>query len=162
MKIDLLEIRELHKVRELALKIWPIAYKEMISKEQIEYMLNWMYNQDALEQQHKEGHQFYLISDKDETQGFLDIEIEAENKRLKVHKLYVLTEKHGMGYGRILLHFAFEKAKTEGIKEVYLQVNRNNPAVNFYQKQGMRILETADFDIGNGYFMNDYIMSKEV
>jgi len=26
----------------------------------------------------------------------------------------------------------------------------------------MEIVETADFDIGNGFFMNDYIMSKKL
>jgi ribosomal protein S18 acetylase RimI-like enzyme len=53
-------------------------------------------------------------------------------------------------------------AKEAGLSDVYLQVNRNNPAVHFYQKQGMEIVETADFDIGNGFFMNDFIMSKKL
>jgi ribosomal protein S18 acetylase RimI-like enzyme len=39
-----------------------------------------------------------------------------------------------------------------------LNVNRNNKALGFYQKFGFVILREEDIDIGNGYFMNDYIM----
>jgi diamine N-acetyltransferase len=162
MKITRLEKVDLWKIKELAHQIWPEAYKEMISEEQITYMLHWMYDLTALETQFDVGHQFYIVEDKGERQGFLDIEIELSTQKLKVHKLYVLTDKHGMGYGRILLHYAFQLAKEAGLNDVYLQVNRNNPAVHFYQKQGMEIIETADFDIGHGFFMNDYIMSKNL
>jgi ribosomal protein S18 acetylase RimI-like enzyme len=162
MKITRLEKNDLSKIKELAHQIWPVAYKEMISEEQINYMLDWMYDVSALEKQCDEGHQFYIVEDKGERQGFLDVEVELNSQKLKVHKLYVLTDKHGMGYGRILLHYAFQLAKEAGLSDVYLQVNRNNPAVHFYQKQGMEIVETADFDIGNGFFMNDFIMSKKL
>ena len=43
--------------------------------------------------------------------------------------------------------------------ELQLQVNRNNSAKDFYLKFGFTILYEADFEIGNGYFMNDYVMS---
>ena len=36
--------------------------------------------------------------------------------------------------------------------------NRNNKAVGFYQQMGFTIRETADIEIGNGFYMNDYIM----
>ena len=43
-----------------------------------------------------------------------------------------------------------------------LNVNRNNNAVSFYRKMGMEILGQGDFDIGSGYYMNDYIMSLDL
>ena len=39
-----------------------------------------------------------------------------------------------------------------------LNVNRNNKALQFYQHMGMRKLREGDFPIGNGYYMNDYII----
>lgn len=43
-----------------------------------------------------------------------------------------------------------------------LNVNRSNPAVAFYEKMGMYKASQGDFHIGNGYYMNDYIMAMEI
>ena len=51
---------ELHLVTELSARIWPIAYSEIITQEQIKYMLNTMYSQQALEQNLSDGHVFLL------------------------------------------------------------------------------------------------------
>ena len=48
--------------------------------------------------------------------------------------------------------------KTKNAKALQLQVNRYNKARNFYENLGFTVLYKADFDIGNGYFMNDYVM----
>jgi hypothetical protein len=41
-------------------------------------------------------------------------------------------------------------------------VNRQNyKAINFYFKLGFKIQTVADFDIGNGYVMNDFVMVFE-
>jgi len=37
-------------------------------------------------------------------------------------------------------------------------VNRQNNAKNFYEKLGFVVIKEEDIDIGNGYFMNDYVM----
>lgn len=45
---------------------------------------------------------------------------------------------------------------------IRLQVNRSNyKAINFYFKKGFVIERAEDFDIGNGYFMNDFVMIKK-
>jgi ribosomal protein S18 acetylase RimI-like enzyme len=44
-------------------------------------------------------------------------------------------------------------------KTIRLTVNRQNfKSINFYFKLGFKIEKVADFDIGNGYFMNDFVM----
>ena len=35
-------------------------------------------------------------------------------------------------------------------------------AINFYKKNGFQIIREEDVDIGNGYYMNDYVMSKSI
>jgi hypothetical protein len=37
-------------------------------------------------------------------------------------------------------------------------VNRYNKAKDFYEKAGFKIIETVDIEIGNGFYMNDYVM----
>ena len=49
-----------------------------------------------------------------------------------------------------------------GAKKLSLNVNRQNQAAHFYQKAGFSITATEDIDIGNGYYMNDYIMEKDL
>jgi len=45
------------------------------------------------------------------------------------------------------------------IRSITLQVNRQNyKSVNFYFSVGFKIIQVADFDIGEGWQMNDFIM----
>jgi len=60
-----------------------------------------------------------------------------------------------------LLQKVCNHAKENGANTLQLQVNRNNIAVNFYKKHGFKIIAEEDFDIGNGYFMNDYVMELQ-
>ena len=39
---------------------------------------------------------------------------------------------------------------------------RSYKAVEFYRHQGMTILRQGDFDIGEGFYMNDYIMGLTI
>jgi catechol-2,3-dioxygenase len=46
------------------------------------------------------------------------------------------------------------------LNRVFLNVNRFNKAKNFYEKIGMNICKVEDIEIGNGYFMEDFVMEK--
>ena len=145
-------------VQALAHKIWPIAYKEILSQEQLDYMLNWMYSIESLTQQMQEGHHYFGIHEADEIIGFLDVQPNHPISVLKLNKIYVLPAFHGKGFGYELIQFAINFAKNEQQKTIELQVNRYNKSKDFYSKIGFTIKEEKDFDIGNGYFMNDYVM----
>ena len=54
-----LSIDEAPLVQALAHKIWPIAYKEILSQAQLDYMLNWIYSIESLTQQMQEGHHYF-------------------------------------------------------------------------------------------------------
>ena len=45
---------------------------------------------------------------------------------------------------------------------IKLNVNRESPTYGFYKHMGFYQYATRDFHIGNGYYMNDYIMRMEV
>lgn len=55
-----------------------------------------------------------------------------------------------------------EQVFPETYKDIIIHVNRYNKARTFYEHLGMSITKQGDYDIGNGYFMNDYIMEKEI
>ncbi len=80
-------------------------------------------------------------------------------KEVFLDKLYVKLDMHGRNIGGILLNEMMEQTGEE--QQIKLQVNRKNiKAINFYFKNGFRIERAADFDIGNGFFMNDFVMIK--
>ena len=156
----LLERDELSVVKSLAYDIWPRVYDYMISSEQISYMLSMMYNLDKLQQQWGEGVKFVVLEVEGMPQGFVSFEEKADC--IFLHKLYLRPEMQGQGFGKKLLLVAIDFALDSKKPRVELTVNRNNKSLEFYKSQGFQIKEEKDFDIGGGYFMNDYILSLAV
>ena len=77
--------------------------------------------------------------------------IDFEDKNKAMEKVIVLMNKV----------FDLIKEKHPHSK-LTLTVNRQNyKAINFYFKLGFKIQTVADFDIGNGYVMNDFVMFYE-
>ena len=147
-------------IAALAEKIWREHYSSIISTEQIGYMLQKMYSAESLQQQAKEGHVFTLAFLDNVLAGYLS-HSSADNKNYFIHKLYVDTGLQAKGLGTLLLErvlHALPQAQT-----LELTVNRQNfKAVNFYFRNGFVIKAVADFDIGNGFFMNDFIMQRKL
>ena len=156
----LLERDELSVVKSLAYDIWPRVYDYMISSEQISYMLSLMYNLDKLQQQWGEGVKFVLLEVEGMPQGFLSFE--EKDECVFLQKLYLRPEMQGQGFGKKMLQVAIDFAVDSKKPSIELTVNRNNKFLEFYMSQGFQIKEEKDFDIGGGYFMNDYILSLAV
>ncbi|MBY0543752.1 MAG: GNAT family N-acetyltransferase [Sphingobacteriaceae bacterium] len=150
-------------ISDLAELIWPQTYTEYINEEQLRYMLDLMYNKGELLSQLQQGYTFLIAEDGSKDVGFACSSlIDAETKTYKLHKLYVLPEMHGKGVGKILINEIKNLAERNGGKFLQLNVNRNNKAKDFYLKGGFKIKETVDVNIGNGFFMNDYVMELSI
>lgn len=147
----------------MARSTWPAAYGGIISAEQIGYMLDKMYNKGELLSQFQAGHYFLIAEEDDKDLGFAGFSVtDSKNGVYKLHKLYVLSETHGMGVGKLLINEVVDLIRAAGGKFLQLNVNRNNKATEFYKKAGFSIKETVDLDIGNGFLMNDYVMEMPV
>jgi GNAT superfamily N-acetyltransferase len=157
---------ELYLIQKIAFETWPIAYKNILSEDQLSYMLKMMYDVDVLvNQQEQLSHQFILAFDESGNEmGFACYSKEIDYPpTYKLHKLYILPTQQGKNVGSSLLDFVFNEIKKTSKKSVLqLNVNRQNNAVNFYLKKGFSILHQEDNDIGNGYFMNDYVMQIDI
>jgi GNAT superfamily N-acetyltransferase len=159
-ELRLLEGEELKVVRALAYDIWPRVYDYMISQDQISYMLSSMYDVDKLKQQWLEGVKFVVLEVESIPQGF--VAFEEKEECIFLQKLYLRPEMQGKGYGKKMLQVAIDFATDWKKPFIELTVNRNNKFLNFYLSNGFQIKEEKDFDIGGGYFMNDYILSLAV
>ncbi len=160
--VTIVPTHEVALIKSLAHKIWPKVYCNMISSEQIDYMLNWMYSIETLQTNINNGHQFYLGKENAEVLGFMGIQINYTPNEMKLHKLYVQADCHGKGIGKALIEKAKSIAKENQQKAIVLQVNRENPAVSFYKKLGFEINKLEVSDIGGGFVMDDYIMSLSI
>ena len=146
-------------ISDLAERIWPQTYSDYISKEQLRFMLDLMYNQGELLSQLQKGYNFLIAEENGIDLGFACSSITDSEKHIyKLHKLYVLPETHGKGIGKLLINEVKNLVAREGGKFLQLNVNRNNKAKDFYEKIGFKIKETVDLHVGNGFYMNDYIM----
>lgn len=148
---------ELAEIASLANIIWQAHYPAIIGQTQVDYMLDKFYALPALIQQVKEGQKFYLIKDENISIGFIALS-QKEFNLVFIHKFYLDHQLQNIGYGKK----AFEIIKNMHPQASFqLTVNRQNyKAINFYFKLGFVIKEVADFDIGNGYLMNDFVMVK--
>lgn len=161
--INLLSKNEMVVVREIAQITWPITYREILSSEQLDYMFEWMYNLETLQNQVEEGQLFYVLKENGKPLGFIGIELFSSKKNdLKIQKIYVLPDAQGKGVGKKLIEKAIEIAQEKGIEQVILNVNRFNKAVSFYQKLDFKITSEVNIDIGKGYLMEDYIMNYTI
>ena len=155
-------INDIELIRELTFKVWPQTYSSIISKEQIDYMLEMMYSNKSLALQMAEGSQFIIVQDTKRPVGVASYKPVAINI-YKLDKIYILQTQQGKGIGKFVIDYILQQIKDRGAESLQLQVNRNNiNAKSFYEKIGFSIIQEADFEIGNGYFMNDFIMEKKI
>lgn len=163
MKISIATKNQLEIVNQLAHDIWFIAYENIISDNQIKYMLNRMYSIESLEQQLDNNQVFLLVQEDDIFIGYASYEINSDlNQKTKIHKLYVLPQYQGKGIGNLLIDEISKKAKLKNQSALFLNVNKNNKAVHFYQKVGFSTLYSTVIDIGNSFVMDDFVMEKSI
>lgn len=157
---------ELCVIQNLANKIWPDAYKTILSNEQLIYMLDKFYSIPALRSQLLDrNHIFLLAKINGKDVGFASYELACSSKheeirKAKLHKLYVLPDLQTKGIGKFLLQEVEKRVINSNCNYLFLNVNRNNKAQEFYKKYNFKIVKSEDISIGNGFLMEDYIMEK--
>lgn len=157
-------LNDVSHIKQVAEETWPICYKEIISPEQIRYMLDWMYSEEKIEQSIQNPKEaYYVFEQNGEIQGFCAIEFHYPSTTyLRIHKLYVHPNIQGTGAGKKLIQHIAQIGKEKGLTQLHLHVNKQNPAVSFYKHIGFEILQSEVNDIGNGFVMDDYIMVKKL
>lgn len=143
-------------IQQLAYTIWTVAYKDILSKDQLAYMLDKMHSIEALTKLIDDGHQFIISYEDGVAKGYACYKIHPDKARIE--KIYVLPDQHKKGIGKLMMDYIIEKVSPD-VSIVELNVNRQNKAVDFYKRIGFEIVREADIPIGEGYFMNDYIMT---
>jgi diamine N-acetyltransferase len=163
IKIVEAKLTDIPVIQEIAYKTWPITFANILSKEQIEYMLNMMYSTESLSKQMKGNAPFILAKDGDNYLGFASYQHHYnESTNTRLHKIYMLPNAQGKGVGKFLINEIEKRALAVNDNAIELNVNRFNSAVNFYVKYGFEIIKEEDIAIGNGFLMEDFVMLKKL
>lgn len=148
-------------IHDLVYEIWPNAYGEILSSNQLNYMLELIYSETALQNQFDENHNFLIVEEDNKPIAFADYGL-LKKHIYKLHKIYVLPNQQGKSIGKLLINRVIDLVKQQQATALLLNVNRNNKAKKFYEHLGFTVISEEDIDIGNGYFMNDYVMCLNI
>ncbi len=157
-------VADIPAIRRIALAAWPVAYGAILSPDQLSYMLELMYIEDALREQiEAKGHRYLLAEREGAAIGFAGYEHDLRGMRsTRLHKLYLLPSAKGIGAGAALLSAVEAEARLAGDARIELNVNRFNPSKEWYLRRGFRIERDEVIDIGKGYVMDDHVMVKAI
>lgn len=133
-------------IQKLAWQIFPETYKEILSKEQIEYMMEWMYSLESIRQQmEEEGHVYLIACEECEAAGYVSVQQQGKDL-FHLQKIYVLPYYQGAHCGSFLFR---EAVNTSGmcIRPVHHGAERQP------QQQSGRFLRAhGDEEIQRGRF----------
>ena len=160
---EAIDVNDLLLVRNIALNTWPHTFAEILTIEQIDYMLELMYSIPSLTEQLNNKHYRFAIGFEDEKAvGFAGYELNANKSLTKIHKLYFLPDSQGKGFGKDMINYIINISLQNHISRITLNVNRFNKAISFYKHLGFILSGEEIIDIGSGYIMDDYIMDLQL
>ena len=164
IRFDLVDTPErLHTLCAMAEEIWHEYFTPLLGEGQVNYMVEKFQSLPAITHQlEHEGYRYYLTMADGKPVGYIGIRPDSDG-RLFLSKLYLRKEARGQRLARKAFTFLQELCRKEGYSAIWLTVNRHNdPTVAVYRHFVFCTLREEDTDIGNGYFMNDYIMEAPV
>jgi diamine N-acetyltransferase len=150
-------------LKALAERIWRQHYIAIVGEAQVEYMLAGRYTPDKLSAYlGADDCWMQIVRESGEAIGYFSwSRVSAEE--MKLEQLYLLAERRGGGLGRRMMAHVEEHARRQGCTRLMLTVNRGNTqSLRIYEKSGFTVREEKQFDIGNGFVMDDYVMVKAI
>ncbi|MCF6203410.1 MAG: GNAT family N-acetyltransferase [Methylococcaceae bacterium] len=152
---------EIATVVTLADEIWNAHYVPIIGQSQVKYMLRTFQSKEAINKQINESFTYFIVNKDNFPVAYFAITELDDSKKVQISKIYVKQSAQKKGIGLSIIKFIETYCLRLGAAEIWLTVNINNKqAIKFYQKVGFKKMHCLVQDIGNGFVMDDYLMSK--
>ena len=148
-------------IAALADEIWHEYYTSITGVEQVDYMLE---KYQSAQQIYTDimNNEFTYFTATDEEAGALVGYSAAQPQEdyLLLSKIYVRSDYRGKGLARSFLKEITTLChRVCGLDKIRLTVNKQNcGAIAVYKQMGFTIVEAIKKDIGEGFFMDDYVM----
>jgi len=163
MKIEITSVKndQANALAVFAEPIWYEHYTPIIGEKQVEYMLEKFQSEQAIKSQIQQGYLYFQVTYDSQLVGYFSVQLREKNS-LFISKFYLASIARGKGLGKSMLNYIQQLAIDNNCKTLDLTVNKYNSAYQIYLKLGFTNQGSVEFDIGNGYIMDDYLMSKSV
>ena len=163
LDICFLETRnDFRQLEPFAASIWEQHYTPIIGADQVAFMLNKYQSAQAMFDQFSAGYKYALVICGGQKAGYFAYDGKAENE-VFISKLYIHKDLRRRGLGRRILDFISKEARALGCKAMTLSVNKDNSdSIQFYISYGFQTIKAQKVGIGEGFYMDDYVMSCSV
>lgn len=169
MKFDLMPVvteKQIVEIEEAADHVWHNYYKDIMSPEQIDYMLEKFQSKEAVKKQMSEGYIYYMILADNNLAGYLCVLLHSDY--ILISRLFIKAEYRRQGLAKKTLShidniFLNSNLGYTHMKKMRIFVERKNSfAINVYEHLGFKKIRAVDTDIGNNFVCNDYIMERKI
>lgn len=153
---------EIQDIAILANEIWHQHFIPIIGEAQVEYMVEKFQSYPAIKSQiENDGYEYYQILSGHTMVGYTGIH--QENNALFLSKLYIKKDFRGQHLSTKALGFLIQLCKERGLGKIWLTCNKyNSNTLAVYDHLGFVITDEQVADIGNGFVMDDYILTYTV
>ncbi len=150
---------EIHDIAVLAEEIWHQHFIPIIGEAQVDYMVDKFQSYPALKAQiEQDDYEYYQIISSHTLAGYIGIH--PEEDALFLSKLYIKKDCRGQHLATESFHFLIQLCKERGLKKIWLTCNKHNDnTLAIYDHLGFIITDEQVADIGNGFVMDDYILT---
>ena len=150
---------EIEAVATLANEIWHQHFIPIIGEAQVDYMVEKFQSYPAISKQIKEdGYEYFRIYLDDIFAGYTGVH--AEEDSLFLSKLYIKKDCRGHKLATHALNYLIHICKERGLKKIWLTCNKYNAdTLAVYDHLGFKVTDEQVADIGNGFVMDDYILT---
>ena len=152
--------KEISEMSKMATAILRDYYDPIIGKAQNDYMLGLFQSEDAIRDQLSHGYRYYFVRENNTNLGFFAFY--PREGALYLSKLYLYKDQRGKGYSWQILEMLKTQAKELDLNRIELNVNKNNPTKYIYERLGFTVAREEKNDIGNGFYMDDFVYVLEL
>lgn len=150
---------QVYEIASLADEIWHEHFTPIIGEAQVNYMVEKFQSYPALKSQiEQDGYEYYQLFSSHTFAGYMGIH--PKDGALFLSKLYIKKDCRGQHLATEALNFLIELCKNRGLKKIWLTCNKHNDnTLAVYDHLGFVITDEQVADIGNGFVMDDYILT---
>lgn len=140
-------------IEYVAAHSWYDTYQPFMPIEYLTYRVEHIEERvPKVEKRLEETTTYHVLTENDKTIGILHYR-PNQNEKYKdygyLEAIYVLTEYHGKGLGKVLFKKAIEGLIEMGYNDMYLECIVGNPTMEFYKKYTGYVIEEIDFPIAD-------------
>lgn len=148
-------------IAALADEIWREHYKPIIGEAQVDYMLAKFQSAEQIYEDIKQNDYVYFTAQHikhDILVGYCASQ--PKEDYLFLSKIYVRKDYRGRGIARSFLDEVIALCRYEyNFDKIRLTVNKHNGnSIAAYEKMGFETIDSVKTDIGNSFYMDDFVM----